>query len=241
MSEPGKPAFRGFGLGLMRRLRRTPVDEAELVIRECRALIRGGVFYDIGANVGSVSEAMVGHASRIVAVEPDADIFPHLAARMGRRAICVQALVGPEGEERVFLHNQLASASSTSVAPGDAPPHGYLTPRAMTAVSLDRIAREHGAPDLIKIDVEGFELSVLASAPEVLARRPVVVMEFNSVCLSNFGRVNPRDAIDRILAMFPRVETITQTGRERVSDPYTFIYHNILTHGSVDNLVASWA
>jgi FkbM family methyltransferase len=236
-----KRPFRGFGLGIMRRLRGTRIDEAELVIRECRQLILGGVFYDVGANIGSVSEAMLPYASRIVAMEPEPGAYASLVARLGPRATCIQALIGPDGAERTFLTNTIASASSTSVTPGDEPAgHDYLLRTPVRAVSLDTIAREHGSPNLIKIDVEGFELSVLDSAREVLKAKPVVVMEFNTLCLSTFGRVNPRDAIDRILAMFPRVEMITDAGRARVTDPYHFLSENILRHGALDNLVCSW-
>jgi precorrin-6B methylase 2 len=45
--------------------------ECDPVILQCQRLIGGGVFYDIGANIGVVSEALVGHAGRIVAVEAD--------------------------------------------------------------------------------------------------------------------------------------------------------------------------
>lgn len=235
-------AFRGFGFGIMRRLRGTPIDEADLVIRECRKLIHGGVFFDIGANVGEVSEAMLPHASRIVAVEPDRASFAELDRKLGQRVTCVQALVGPEGEQRTFLTNGIASKSSTSVTPGDEPPgHDYFTRTSMQAVSLDTLAARHGMPSLVKIDVEGFEMSVLDSAKSVLAAKPVVVMEFNALCLSNFGRVNPRDAIDRILATFPKVERITSEGREPLTDAYYFLYKNIIEHGSVDNIVCSWS
>jgi FkbM family methyltransferase len=233
--------FRGFGLGLVRRLRGIQPDEADLVIRECKRLIGGGVFFDIGANIGRVSEAVAPLASRVVAVEPDPAIFQQLSARLGGRATCVKALVGADGAERTFLSNRLSSASSTSVAPEhDFEGHDYLDRSTMQAVSLDRLAREHGMPGLIKIDVEGGELSVLDSGKDVLTTHPVVVMEFNSLCLANFGRVNPRDAIDRILALFPAVEVITAEGRSRVTDPYDFLSQNILAHGSVDNLVCSW-
>ncbi|MDP3740131.1 MAG: FkbM family methyltransferase [Hyphomonadaceae bacterium] len=236
-----KKPFRGFGLGIMRRLRGTRPDETELVIRECRRLIRGGVFFDIGANVGRVSEAVLPHAGRVVAVEPDPKTFAVLSARMGGRITCVQALVGPEGAERTFLFNTISSGSSTSVAPEHNPPgHNELERSSMRAVSLDRLAREHGMPDLIKIDVEGAELTVLASAKDVLASKPIVVMEFNTLCLAVFGRVNPRDAIEQILAMFPRVEAITAEGRTAVTDPYGFLSENILAHGALDNLVCSW-
>lgn len=233
--------FRGFGFGIMRRLRGGKIDEADLVIRECRRLGRGSVFYDVGANIGTVSDAMVGLASRIVAMEPDPASFASLSRRMAGKAVCINALIGPDGAERLFLHNEIASASSTSVAPDEAHVGGeYSKVATLSAVSLDTIAQIHGQPDLVKIDVEGFELSVLDSAKAVLAGRPIIVMEFNAFCLSNFGRVNPRDAIDRLLAQFPKVEVITPEGRQRVTDPYSFLHANIVTHGSVDNLVCSW-
>ncbi|MDP3495354.1 MAG: hypothetical protein Q8R82_19765 [Hyphomonadaceae bacterium] len=45
--------------------------EADPVIRVLNRLNQGGVFFDIGANVGEVSEAMIGKCSKIVAVEAD--------------------------------------------------------------------------------------------------------------------------------------------------------------------------
>lgn len=240
MSQQKKP-FRGFGLGIMRRLRGARPDETELVIRECKSLIQGGVFFDIGANVGRISEAVLPHAKRIVAVEPDPKTFGELSARMGSRATCIQALVGPEGVERTFLFNTIASSSSASVAPEHDPPgHAELVRSTMRAVSLDRLVREHGRPDLIKIDVEGAELAVLDSGKETLAGKPIVVMEFNTLCLAQFGRINPRDAIERILEIFPKVETITGEGRSRVTDSYGFLSENIMSHGALDNLVCSW-
>jgi len=231
-------AFRGFGLGIMRRLRGARIDEADLVIRECRKLMKGGVFFDVGANIGEVSEAMLPLASRVVAIEPDPASFLELERRLNQRATCIQALVGPDGAQRTFLTNMIASKSSTSVAPGDEPPgHDYLKRTHMQAVSLDTLAAQHGMPALVKIDVEGFEMSVLDSARAVLAAKPAVVMEFNTLCLSNFGRVNPRDAIDRILATFPKVEIVSQQGLRPLTDPYVFLSENILEHGSVDNLV----
>lgn len=204
--------------------------------------MNGGVFFDVGANIGEVSEAMLPLASRIVAIEPDPASFAELNHKLGKRVTCVQALIGPDGAQRTFLTNTIASKSSTSVAPGDEPPgHDYLKRTAMQAVSLDSLATQHGMPSLVKIDVEGFEMSVLDSAHSVLAAKPIVIMEFNSLCLSNFGRVNPRDAIDRILATFPKVETITSDGRRPLTDAYLFLKENIIDHGSVDNIICSWS
>ena len=40
--------------------------------------------------------------------------------------------------------------------------------------------------------------------------------------------LNPRDAIDNILRMFPRVDVITEEGRKPLTDPYVFLSENIL-------------
>ncbi|MDP3494357.1 MAG: hypothetical protein Q8R82_14685 [Hyphomonadaceae bacterium] len=75
--------FRGFGFGIAKRLRGTRIDEADMVIRECRKLINGGVFYDVGANVGEVSEALLPLASRVIAIEPEPESFATLSHRLG--------------------------------------------------------------------------------------------------------------------------------------------------------------
>jgi FkbM family methyltransferase len=241
LADEARKPFRGFGLGIMRRLRGTPIDESELVIRECKRLIKGGVFFDVGANIGEVSEALLPLASRVVAIEPDPESYAILTQRLGERAICVPALIGPDGAQRTFLTNTIASKSSTSVAPGEEPPgHDYLKRSTMHSVSLDTIAAKHGMPNLVKIDVEGFEMAVLQSASNILASRPTVVMEFNTLCLSNFGRVNPRAAIDTLMSIFPKIEVITQEGRKLLDDPYVFLSENILQRGALDNLVCSW-
>jgi hypothetical protein len=58
--------------------------------------------------------------------------------------------------------------------------------------------------DFIKIDVEGFELEVLAGLKSVLERcRPVVVLEMNHWCLNAFQRITVPEFIDTLLACFP--------------------------------------
>jgi hypothetical protein len=58
---------------------------------------------------------------------------------------------------------------------------------------------------------------VLESGKDVLAKQRLVVMEFNTLCLSVFGRINPCDAIS-----------------------HGFLSENILARGALDNLVCSW-
>lgn len=234
------------GTGIVVALRRAlGVDRFDLtagVVDACIGGVHGGVFFDVGANVGEVSEALLPHASKVVAIEADPGTFGLLQQRAGAKgAVCVQALVGPEGGERTWLSNTDSHTGSTSVAPGDDPQgHDYLVRSVMQCRSLDSIAAEHGWPSLVKVDVEGFELGVLDSAKEVIARRAAFVVEFNAVCLSYFGRVNPRDALERLQAIFPRVQLIGRNGPEPITDGYAFLSEHMLKRACVDNLLCDW-
>jgi hypothetical protein len=48
------------------------------------------------------------------------------------------------------------------------------------AVTVDSLAQDHGFPDVLFIDVEGFECRVLEGATAVLARRPDCFVEVHS-------------------------------------------------------------
>jgi FkbM family methyltransferase len=67
------------------------------------------------------------------------------------------------------------------------------------AYSVDELAREFGRPDVLFIDVEGFECEVLKGARETLRERPDVFIEVHSGCgLERFG-----GSREEILNTFP--------------------------------------
>jgi FkbM family methyltransferase len=67
------------------------------------------------------------------------------------------------------------------------------------AYSVDELAREFGQPDVLFIDVEGFECEVLKGARETLRERPDVFIEVHSGCgLERFG-----GSREEILNTFP--------------------------------------
>lgn len=63
--------------------------------------------------------------------------------------------------------------------------------------TLDDFCREHDlAPDLVKLDVEGFQAKIVPGAREVIARhRPVVMMEFDAPGAANDFGVTNREVI----------------------------------------------
>ena len=99
--------------------------------------------------------------------------------------------------------------------------------------------------DLVKIDVEGAELSVLAGAEKTLATyRPVTVLEFNTFAFTIHQSLLPQVALARILQLFPHVFVMGRADGElsRVATPaeiYDFLYDNGI-HGPVDNVLCTF-
>jgi FkbM family methyltransferase len=131
----------------------------------------GDVFFDVGAHVGFFSVCAAALGARVVAVEPDAGNAERLRenARLNGRDITVveAAVWGESGTVRLVRG---PSAKEHVTAPGDGVP----------SVTVDDLAARHGAPAMIKIDVEGAEARVLDGACSVLQEsRPVVVCELH--------------------------------------------------------------
>ena len=118
---------------------------------------------DLGGNIGAaaVQFATRWPNARIVVVEPDPDAFSRLARNVRRfeRIQTVRAARRPE-DGRAHLHRTGYTLTSSVLpeAPGPA--------IEVRALSLDTLLEGpcHGSADLVKIDIEGAELAVLAAS-----------------------------------------------------------------------------
>jgi FkbM family methyltransferase len=134
---------------------------------------------DIGANIGEILEQMVAYApaGRHIAYEP----LPELAADLARRFPAVDvrnAAVAREPGTAEFTRIKSAHTRSglgVDGAEGD-------TERFPVAIeALDASLPDGFAPSVIKIDVEGAELDVLAGGLETIRRhRPLIALEHGS-------------------------------------------------------------
>jgi FkbM family methyltransferase len=150
-----------------------------------RTLKPGMVFLDIGAHHGLytlVAARRLGAEGTVVAFEPSAHEFLRLRLHVrlnGMRSVRAEPLaLGAEESQQTFF--QIVSGDNTR---GGLRPPASSDRVAETSVEtarlddyLERLALDR--VDLVKLDVEGGELGVLAGASKVLARfRPLFICE----------------------------------------------------------------
>ena len=143
----------------------------------------GGVFIDVGANVGTYAMVLaqhVGPGGKVVAIEPHPVPFGRLAFNRAASAstqvrLVAAAAAASDGE--LMMETDSDNIGASHVVTGNAGSHAFK----VAALRLQRIVEEAGVDrvDSLKIDVEGFEDRVLigffAQAPESLWPRAVVI------------------------------------------------------------------
>lgn len=179
--------FRHKGFWFHRRTR-----EAATMAAFARLLAPGQVAFDVGAHIGWVAMQfahLVGAGGRVLAFEPGSNNLPYLRrnlARFPQARIVEQAVGAAPGEADLFeealtgQNNALDApyhrlAANAALNPAAARP----TARTVSVTTLDAVVAGTGlVPQLVKIDVEGFELPVLEGAARLLAEhRPVLMVE----------------------------------------------------------------
>lgn len=182
--------------GLFRRFIWSRLHFPEIELQILNRLPPGAVdvAIDVGAAKGSYSWVMGRIAKKVYAFEPGDSHFRLLRlAAHGSRIEVVQAAVGRKdgtailytpGADTQALHsatlsveNQIVMSASTSTME-------------VRQTSLDHFVLDHLAADkhvdLLKVDVEGYELEVFAGAQTLLSRhRPTIICEIEA-------RHNPR-------------------------------------------------
>ena len=140
--------------------------------------LKDKVVYDIGAFHGLLSIYFARTARQVIAWEPNRHNRERLNQNLRLNGF-TNVIVRPYG-----LSSQPMSAemSYDPMAPGTA---SFDTKMAQglehETIELRMLDQEQGlpAPDLIKVDVEGFELEVLKGAPHTLEQRPTLFLEMH--------------------------------------------------------------
>lgn len=121
---------------------------------------------DIGAWCGTWSKAMEPFAKRIIAFEPDKTHFECLTKNCTINCDPRREAVGSQ-EKFIGLTNDDFTQSKRIAGGGD-----------IKMVTIDSL--EYQNVDMIKIDVEGYEMEVLKGAEKTLEQTKFVMIELNS-------------------------------------------------------------
>ena len=146
----------------------------------------GDLCFDVGANVGEMSQVMLELGARVVAVEPQIENAEALRTRFAGNTnfILVPKALGAEigsGERMVcgFSHCSSMSAEFVAAVTGSgrlpAEVYQWNEVQEVPTTTLDELLRDYGVPAFTKIDVEGFEAEVVKGCSQKLK---VVSLEF---------------------------------------------------------------
>jgi FkbM family methyltransferase len=182
--------------------------EAHIVDAIRSSLKAGDVFVDIGANVGIMSfnaADVVGAGGRVIGFEPNP-----------RNVSAYRRGLAANGFDHVTLfpfalsdhrHMITVTSASNGKVVGEATPTQAAD--VIQAVTLDEMLVHEPRVDFIKIDIEGWELPALRGAVETMRRlKPLVLCEFNPLCLKGQGRIDPQELADFIFSHTDAVELV---------------------------------
>ncbi len=164
-----------------------------------RLLRPGDCFWDVGAHIGVyslIASRLVGAGGAVHSFEPQPETRKRLLAGTERNG-CSNihahevAISGQRG--RAVLHAGTAPMLWSLEEPHGDDALADAATITVECITLADAAEFAGVPTLVKIDVEGAEVEILASCIEWIATvRPSFIVEFHDVA-----------AVDPVVAMFP--------------------------------------
>ena len=188
----------------------TAMPEREVLSR--RKLKEGACVYDIGSHYGVVALILskcVGPTGKVVAVEAvpynarEAQMNRELNQAYNLTVVPAMMLDGSQPTEAAGFHDRSYEWTLSGVR----------------SLTMDQLAEEQGMPDVIYMDVDGFECQVLKGASRILQGRADWFVEVHV----NAGLESEGGSLDQVLAFFPedRFERlIARVGDGEKYDPF---------------------
>lgn len=195
---------------------------------------RVDVVLDVGASEGNFGEKLrqSGYKGKIISFEPLSDSYQKLVAvsRQDGTWQAVHTAIGDhDGEASINVSGRNTSSSLLPMAPSHvaaAPDSAYVSHEQISVKRLDTVLKDLIRPEdrlYLKIDVQGYEASVLAGATETLKATQVVEVEVSMVPLYEGSMlyaqmIQTLDAVGFHLISWEDVLTDPRTGYVLQSD-----------------------
>jgi FkbM family methyltransferase len=209
---------------LLRRLLQQGYYEPRISSLYFRFLNPEGDILDIGANVGffTIGGAKKLSTARILAAEPTSEAFDRLRENVerngiGDRVILFKGLVGSwKGQTEVNYVPGLEEYSSVNALEHFATKNHEARTEKVPIERLDDLVAAHDLrPTLIKVDVEGGELSVFQGAEHTLSTfRPIVISELWRRPVNAGGRTGAD-----VVGLFEKLDYVVRDPHDPLAKP----------------------
>jgi FkbM family methyltransferase len=164
------PLYRRLYPAFKRRQDRTEIAWMRRVVRP------GDQILDIGANIGfytSLLSEWVGSTGHVHAFEPEPTNFKHLSASMdGRKNVTLVPKAVSDRSENLLIY----TSPNLNVDHRTYKITNYEMAIPVQAVSIDDYVGGRFQVDLVKMDIQGYELSALRGMEKTIAANPAIII-----------------------------------------------------------------
>ncbi|MEI8396890.1 MAG: FkbM family methyltransferase [Rhodospirillaceae bacterium] len=195
----------------------------------------GDIFIDIGANVGYFSllaARLVGTRGQVLAFEPNPQIFNALLSNISinqRLAVSAyqMALGNQQTTAELFVAKPGNSGATSLTRSPSTTDQAEIVPVERLDTVLSRL--NVACPRLIKIDVEGSEVSVLEGMGDLLAGlwAPVIICEISEYSLAQQGH-SKEDIFDIMRRFGYKARLLPPVGVSTFSDTGVYLQYNVI-------------
>jgi FkbM family methyltransferase len=149
-----------------------------------RELGPGQVFYDVGAHTGIYSflaSRLVAPGGRVVAIEASARNAKEVRAGLRLNRILICEVVCVAVSDHVGTSMLLDPGNSSMYQLAEVSSIASVGRTAVRTTTLDHLVERYGAPDVLKMDIEGAEVLALRGAQSLLrAKKPLLLIEVHT-------------------------------------------------------------
>jgi len=166
------------------------------------------VVVDIGANIGYftlLAAELVGSSGTVYAFEPEPENYALLKRNIELNSYAnIQPIETAVSNESGFIQLYLSAMDNGSHSIYDTAARGVAATQTVATTTLDAFLEKEGWPkiDLVKIDVEGAETTVLAGMEQLCERSPDLnlIVEYCPALIEATG-TKPSDLLDQLASM----------------------------------------